>query len=61
MASSRRYLFASKKPLKLTFRVVAGQAVDNAEKSGQVLTGSVPISDEFTLKVDAKDDNNIED
>ncbi len=60
-ALSRRYLFSSSTPVNLTFRVVVGDVEDNSKGTGKVFVGSEPISDEFTLKVDAKENDNIED
>lgn len=60
-ATSRRYLFSAKEKVTLVFRVVAGESEDNAEKTGKVLTGSEPISNEFKLKVEGSNNENIDD
>ncbi len=60
-ATSRRYLFSGKEEFTLVFRVVAGESIDNNLGKGKVLVGSEAISDEFTLDIEGKDNNNIED
>ena len=50
-ALTKTYMFNSGEKIKLTFRVVVGDAQANAQKSGQVLTGSVQVSNEFELKI----------
>lgn len=49
-ALTKTYLFNTEKPINLTFRVVAGEVQPNVQGSGQVLTGTTPISQEFVLK-----------
>lgn len=60
-ALSKRYLLSSGEEVDLVFRVVVGDVTKNAQETGEVLVGSEQISDEFTLKVEGKDNNNIED
>ncbi len=60
-ATSRRYLFSSSQPITLIFRAVVGDVVENAEGTGDVIVETEPISDEFKLKVEGKNDNNTDD
>lgn len=60
-ANARRYLFSAKEKVELTFRVVVGDIEDNAQKTGKVLVSTEQISDEFKLKVEGKNNENIED
>ena len=48
------YVFRVDKSAKLIFRVVAGEAEENATKTGQILVNTQPVSQEFVLncKVD---------
>lgn len=59
--NARRYLFSAKEKVELTFRVVVGDSVDNAQKTGKVLVSSEPISKEFKLKVEGKNNENLDD
>lgn len=49
-AVDETYIFNFNKPCKITFRVVAGDAVDASSGSGQILANSEPISKDFILK-----------
>ncbi len=49
-ALSKILLFNSKEKIKLTFRVVVGDIEPNVQGSGEVLTGSTEVSNEFILK-----------
>lgn len=51
---SKSYLFNSETPQEITFRVVVGKIQQNFQGTGQILVGSEPISDHFTLKIDKK-------
>lgn len=50
-ATAKTYLFNYDGALEITFRVVAGDIEDNSQGTGQILVGSEPISDQFTLKI----------
>ena len=50
-ASAKTYLFNHDSPLEITFRVVVGDVEKNSAETGQILVGSEPISDQFTLKI----------
>lgn len=50
-ALTKTYLFNSAEKFTLTFRVVAGESQPNVQGSGNVLTGSTPISNEYVLKI----------
>ncbi len=56
--TARRYLFSSPKPITLIFRVVAGDIVENVQGTGDVIVETEPISNEFKLKVEGKNDDN---
>jgi len=59
--TARRYLFSSLDVITLTFRVVVGDVVENSQGTGDVIVETEPISDEFKLKVDGKNNNNSDD
>lgn len=48
---SKTYIITSEKEVTLTFRVVAGEAEDNAAGTGKILSNSKEVSDEFKLKL----------
>ncbi len=50
-ATGRTYLFNYDGEIEITFRVVAGDAEQNTQGTGQILVGSEPICDQFTLKI----------
>lgn len=50
-ALTKTYLFNSEEKFKLKFRVVVGDPQPNVHESGEVLTGTFEISNEFTLKI----------
>ena len=56
-AVSRNYLFSSQQNNTISIRVVAGDIVENSAGTGYILTESMPISDVFKLKVNAKQQN----
>lgn len=60
-ATSRRYLFSAAKPITLTFRVVVGDIVENDKATGQVIVETEPISEEFKLKIEGKNNDNTDD
>ena len=49
---NKTYLFNFDGEIKITLRVVAGDIEKNSQETGEILTGSEPISDNFTLKID---------
>lgn len=50
-AKTKFYIFNFDGQSEMTLRVVAGQKEDNANKTGQILVGSEPISSQFVLKI----------
>ena len=50
-AIAKVYLFNSKQTQNITFRVVCGIVEENSSGKGQILVGSEPISNHFTLKI----------
>lgn len=50
-AVGKTYLFNYDGDIDITFRVVVGDVEQNSEESGQILVGSEPICDQFTLKI----------
>ena len=50
-ALNKTYLIEYDGEIKITFRVVAGDIEENYQGTGQILAGSEPISDQFTLKI----------
>lgn len=50
-ALTKTLLFNSQEKIKLTFRVVVGDIEPNIHGSGEVLTGSTVVSNEFVLKI----------
>lgn len=50
-ALTKTYLIEYDGEMKITFRVVAGDIEDNTQGTGEILAGSEPISDNFTLKI----------
>lgn len=50
-ALTKTYLIEYAGSIKITFRVVAGDIEENSEGSGEILAGSEPVSDQFTLKI----------
>jgi len=60
-ATGRRYLFSAKEKVTLTFRVMAGDTQDNSQGTGKVLVSSEPISNEFKLKVEGHNNENLDD
>ncbi len=50
-ATARTYIFASEQQMEITLRAVAGTITENAYQTGEILLESVPISDQFTLKI----------
>ena len=50
-SSAKTYLFNYDGNLEITFRVVVGDVEENSAGTGQILVGSEPISDQFTLKI----------
>lgn len=52
-AIAKTYLFnySGEGGIDITFRVVAGDKMENGYKTGEILVDSTPISDQFTLKV----------
>lgn len=53
-ALTETYIFNSSEKIKLTFRVVVGDIEPNIQGSGEVLTGSMDISNEYELKINSK-------
>lgn len=53
-AVSHNYLFSSQQNNTISIRVVGGDITSNSAGTGEVLTESMPISDVFKLKVEAK-------
>lgn len=53
-AVSHNYLFSSQQTNTISIRVVGGDITSNSAGTGDVLTESMPISDVFKLKVEAK-------
>ena len=51
-ALTKTFLFEFDGDIKITFRVVAGDIEENSEGTGEILAGSEPISDNFSLKID---------
>ena len=54
MALTKTYILTSPKDATFSIRVVVGDAIDNEEGTGQVLTMSEPVSKVYKLKVKAK-------
>lgn len=50
-ALTKTYLFQYDGDIKITFRVVIGEIEENSAGTGEILAGSEPISDNFTLKI----------
>ena len=50
-ALTKTFLFEYDGDIKITFRVVAGDIEENADGTGEILAGSEPVSDQFTLKI----------
>ncbi len=50
-ALTKTYLFNFNGDIKITFRVVVGEIEENIDGDGQILVGSQPVSDNFTLKI----------
>lgn len=50
-ATARAYLFNSQQPMDITMRAVAGTIAENAYQTGEILLESMPISNQFTLKI----------
>lgn len=50
-ALPKTYLFEFDGDIKITFRIVAGDIEENSEGTGEILAGSEPISEQFTLKI----------
>ena len=50
-ALTKTYLFEFDGNMKITLRVVAGDIEENSAGTGEILAGSEPISDHFTLKI----------
>ena len=50
-ALPKTYMFEYDGEMKITLRVVAGDIEENSMQTGQILAGSEPISDNFTLKI----------
>lgn len=48
---SKTYIMTTDKEVTLTFRVVVGETEDNAAGTGQILTNSKEVSDEFKIKL----------
>ncbi len=53
-ALTKTLLFNSGEKINLTFRVVVGDIEPNVHGSGEVLTGSTQVSNEFVLKLNKK-------
>ncbi len=50
-ALTKTYLFNFDGSIKVTFRVVVGDIEENSEGNGEILVGSQPVSNNFTLKI----------
>lgn len=50
-ALTKTYLFEYDGDMKITFRVVVGDIEENTDGTGEILAGSEPVSDQFTLKI----------
>ncbi|MBP3344598.1 MAG: hypothetical protein J6K97_00145 [Clostridia bacterium] len=50
-AVAKVYLFNSSQAQNVTLRVVVGDVETNSEQKGEILVGSEPISNQFTLKI----------
>ncbi|MBQ8444361.1 MAG: hypothetical protein IJX25_03315 [Clostridia bacterium] len=51
---SKSYFFHSQQSQEITFRTVVGDIEQNSAGTGEILVGSEPISNQFTLKIDKK-------
>ncbi len=49
-AVDQSYMFNVNKPVKLIFRVVAGEAAPNSAGKGQILANTEPVSKDFVLE-----------
>ena len=50
-AIAKTYIFNYDGDMKITLRVVAGDIEENSQGTGEILAGSEPISDNFTLNI----------
>lgn len=50
-ALTKVYLFNYDGKINITFRVVVGEIDESSDGNGEILVGSEPISDQFTLKI----------
>jgi len=50
-ALTKTYLFEYEGEIKITLRVVAGDIEANSDGAGEILAGSEPVSDNFTLNI----------